>query len=214
MANRESKCATRIELGREPRPEGIDRKAFLRSVIGGSIALAVGAGIPGCTSITRKITEGAVEGAGDGADEYLKNHPELKKKLDGMINDMAAVTSNAKGASEKANEAAGKVNDLLKRHEADIDKGLSAAGELADMIRKILDILRREKEFFDNLWKNAEDALNALIYLFRQLALKIGVALAELIAYFLYLLFKQAIDRLIEELRRKYWIFRWFAAVM
>jgi len=137
-----------VDDGGKPDTLRPPRGEFLRTVLLGSGALGAGlaasAGLSGC-ALFRAIGRSFTEGAGEGADDWANNHPEEKKKIEKIIDDIAAVTSNTKKTSEEA--------------------------------------------------------------------LKIGAALVELIAYFLYLMFQKLIQDLIDELKKKFWYWRVLAAV-
>ena len=196
--------------------EGLDqlsRATFLRQLVAGSgaaVGLAAVAMQTGCRSVAKSV----VEGAGEGADEWADNHPETKRQVKLIVEDTAAITSRSRATAQELEEAARRLNDMLKRNERNIDRALEGAGALGDMIRQVNQVLQGLRAIFDKYANSADDLFNALVYFLRSLALKVGAALAELIAYFLYLLFLREIDRLIEELKRRYWSFNFLGAII
>ena len=191
----------------------VNRASFLRQLFAGS-GVAAAAAVVITQSGCRSTAESVIKGAGDGADAWAEGHPELKGKLKQIVDDVAATTSSSRATAEEIEALTRRLNELAERNETNIDRALQGAGDLGATISRTKSALDRLREIFDLFANSAEDLLNALVYFLRQLALKIGAALAALIAYFLYFLFLQEIRRLINELRRKFWSFNLLGAIL
>jgi hypothetical protein len=193
-------------------PAGWSRSEFLRRIVPRALAIGAVATLTGttlgCVSV-RELTENAVAGAGDGADKWADKHPEEKAKVKQAVDDLAVAIREFRITTEQSRQITERVNAQYERNEENIDRVLEAAGIAASFFIRLRDIFVSIMDLFERFKDSIEDLTSILVYFIRQLVAKLGQAIAEMLLFLLYFLFIARIRRLMEELRRKFWLIPW-----
>jgi len=199
-------------LGEHNGTDGWSRAEFLRTFVPRTVTLGAAATVVGMTSgcgLFKSITKNATEGALEGAEEWAKNHPEEKAKIERAADDAAAILRDLRITAEQAKQITARMNAQYERNEQNIDQVLEAAGITASIFTRLRGIFGPLIDLFERLKDNLDDLTSMLTYFIQRLAARVGQAIAELLLFILYFLFIERIRRLVDELRRKYWLIPW-----